>query len=186
MEVWRLPDRRQVRPCLSILDFPLTGPSWDTIHPVTEPSLPLAMHPSEHRLRQLDEAYLRSLDLEALRNRSARWLADLKDARARLDARVRRSFAVAATPRTHGVRAQPCGARRVHRDLPPARPRPVAHSRTGHRRPPRRTASRRLTPAGGLNGDVANNGVLNRAACSPGPFRLRSATINRPSEENLP
>jgi hypothetical protein len=29
------------------------------------------MHPSEHRLRQLDAAYLRSLDLEALRNRSA-------------------------------------------------------------------------------------------------------------------
>jgi len=45
------------------------------------------MHPSEHSLRQLDEAYLRLLDLEALRNRSARWLADLKDARARLDAR---------------------------------------------------------------------------------------------------
>jgi hypothetical protein len=45
------------------------------------------MHLSEHRLRQLDEAYLRSLDLEALRNLSARLLADLKDARARLDAR---------------------------------------------------------------------------------------------------
>ena len=81
----RVPDRRRVRP--RILDFPLTGPSWDTIHPVTEPSLPLAMHLSEHRLRQLDEAYLRSLDLEALRNLSARLLADLKDARARLDAR---------------------------------------------------------------------------------------------------
>ena len=45
------------------------------------------MHLSEHRLRQLDAAYLRSLDLEALWNRSARWLADLKEARARLDAR---------------------------------------------------------------------------------------------------
>jgi hypothetical protein len=45
------------------------------------------MHLSEHRLRQLDAAYLRTLDLEVLRNRSARWLADLKDARARLDAR---------------------------------------------------------------------------------------------------
>ena len=45
------------------------------------------MHLSEHSLRQLDEAYLRSLDLEALRNLSARLLADLKDARARLDAR---------------------------------------------------------------------------------------------------
>ena len=133
--MWRIPGRRRVRP--RILDFPLTSPSWDTIHPVTEPSLPLAMHLSEHSLRQLDEAYLRSLDLEALRNLSARWLADLKDARARLDARVRRSFAVAATPRTHGVRAQPCGARRVHRDLPPARPRPVAPSRTHHRRPAR-------------------------------------------------
>ena len=83
--MWRIPGRRRVR--LRILDFPLTGPSWDTIHPVTEPSLPLAMHLSEHSLRQLDEAYLRSLDLEALRNLSARLLADLKDARARLDAR---------------------------------------------------------------------------------------------------
>jgi len=83
-----LPDRRQVRPCLFILDFPLPGPSWDTVRPVTDPSLPLAMHLSEHRLRQLDEAYLRSLDLEALRNLSARLLADLKDARARLDART--------------------------------------------------------------------------------------------------
>jgi hypothetical protein len=62
------------------------GPSWDTVHPVTDPSLPLTMHLSEHSLRQLDEAYLRSLDLEALRNLSARLLADLKDARARLDA----------------------------------------------------------------------------------------------------
>lgn len=70
-----------------MLDFPLPGPSWDTIHPVTEPSLPLAMHPSEHSRRQLDEAYLQSLDLEALRNLSAGMLADLKDARAQLDAR---------------------------------------------------------------------------------------------------
>lgn len=53
---------------------------------VTDPSLPLAMPLSEHRRRQLDAAYLGSLDLEALRKRSARWLADLKDARARLDA----------------------------------------------------------------------------------------------------
>ena len=65
----------------------MKGPSWDTICPVIDPSLPLAMHLSEHSLRQIDEAYLRSLDLEALRNLSARLLADLKDARARLDAR---------------------------------------------------------------------------------------------------
>jgi transposase len=45
------------------------------------------MHLSDHSLRQLDEAYLRSLDLEALRYLSARLLADLKEARARLDAR---------------------------------------------------------------------------------------------------
>jgi hypothetical protein len=45
------------------------------------------MHLSEHSLHQLDEAYLRSLDLEALRNLSARLLADLKEARAQLDAR---------------------------------------------------------------------------------------------------
>ena len=70
-----------------MLDFPLPGPSWDTVYPAIDPSLPLTMHPSEHSLHQLDEAYLRSLDLEALRNLSARLLADLKDARARLDAR---------------------------------------------------------------------------------------------------
>ena len=45
------------------------------------------MHLSEHSLRQLDEAYLRSLELEALRSLSARLLADLKEARARLAAR---------------------------------------------------------------------------------------------------
>jgi len=45
------------------------------------------MRLSEHSLHQLDEAYLRSLDLEALRNLSKRWLADLKEARAQLDAR---------------------------------------------------------------------------------------------------
>ena len=44
------------------------------------------MHLGEHSLHQFDEAYLRSLDLEALRNLSARLLADLKEARARLDA----------------------------------------------------------------------------------------------------
>lgn len=70
-----------------ILDYSLKNPSRDTVHPVTDPSLPFTMHLSEHSLRQLDEAYLRSLDLEALRNLSARLLADLKEARARLDAR---------------------------------------------------------------------------------------------------
>ena len=70
-----------------MLDFPLPGPSWDTVYPVIDPSLPLTMHLSEHSLRQLDEAYLRSLDLEALRNLSTRLLADLKETRARLDAR---------------------------------------------------------------------------------------------------
>jgi hypothetical protein len=54
--------------------------------PGYHPSLPFTMHLSEHSLRQLDEAYLRSLDLEALRSLSARLLADLKEARARLDA----------------------------------------------------------------------------------------------------
>ena len=73
-----------------MLDFPLPGPSWDTVYPAIDPSLPLTMHLSEHSLRQLDEAYLWSLDLEALRSLSARLLADLKDARARLDARSAR------------------------------------------------------------------------------------------------
>jgi hypothetical protein len=41
---------------------------------------------SEHRLRPLDDADLQSLDWEALRGLSVRRLADLKDARARLDA----------------------------------------------------------------------------------------------------
>ena len=76
---------RQAR--ILILDYSLTGPSWDPVHPVTDPSLPLTMHLSEHSLRQLDDAYLRSLDLEALRGLSLRLLADLKDARARLAAR---------------------------------------------------------------------------------------------------
>ena len=81
----RFSGRRHARS--RILDYHLAGQLWDTVHPISEPTLLLAMHLSEHRPRQLDEAYLRSLDLEALRNRSARWLADLKDARARLDAR---------------------------------------------------------------------------------------------------
>lgn len=46
-----------------------------------------AMHLSEHSLRQLDDAYLQSLDLEALRGLSLRLLSDLKEARAQLDAR---------------------------------------------------------------------------------------------------
>lgn len=84
--MWRFSGRRHAR--ILILDYSLTGLSWDTVHPVTDPSLPLAMHLSEHSLRQLDGAYLRSLDLEALRNRSTRLLADLKEARARLDVRA--------------------------------------------------------------------------------------------------
>ena len=40
---------------------------------------------SPHRLRQIGGAYLRSLDREALRGLSLRRLADLKEARARLD-----------------------------------------------------------------------------------------------------
>ena len=43
------------------------------------------MHLSPHCLRQIDDAYLRSLDREALRGLSLRLLADLKDARVRLD-----------------------------------------------------------------------------------------------------
>lgn len=148
--MWRLPDHRRVRP--RILDFPLTGQSWDTIHPVTEPSLPLAVHPSEHRLRQLNEAYLRSLEGGSVAV-SIGALAGRSEGRAGAVGRPGcRPFAFAPTPRALGVRAQPCGARRIHRDLPPARPRSVAHSRTRHRRPPRRTASRPLIPIGGLNG----------------------------------
>lgn len=66
------------------------------------------MHLSEHSLRQLDEAYLRTLDLEALRGLSLRLLADLKDARARLDARSagrsRSPQRPASAGRTHPVR----------------------------------------------------------------------------------
>lgn len=43
------------------------------------------MHLTNHSLRQIDEAYLRSLDLEALRGLSLRLLADLKEARERLN-----------------------------------------------------------------------------------------------------
>ena len=43
------------------------------------------MHLSDHSLRQIDDAYLRSLDLEALCGLSVRLLADLKEARERLN-----------------------------------------------------------------------------------------------------
>ena len=43
------------------------------------------MHLSDHSLRQIDEAYVQSLEVEALRGLSVRLLADLKDARDRLN-----------------------------------------------------------------------------------------------------
>jgi hypothetical protein len=43
------------------------------------------MHLSEHSLRQIDDAYILSLDLEALRGLSLRLLADLKEARKQLN-----------------------------------------------------------------------------------------------------
>ena len=43
------------------------------------------MHLSDHSLRQIDDAYIQSLEVEALRGLSARLLADLKDARDRLN-----------------------------------------------------------------------------------------------------
>ena len=43
------------------------------------------MHLSDHGLRQIDEAYLRSLDPEALCGLSVRLLADLREARKRLN-----------------------------------------------------------------------------------------------------
>ncbi|QQS55989.1 MAG: hypothetical protein IPM89_10730 [Candidatus Competibacteraceae bacterium] len=43
------------------------------------------MHLSDHSLRQIDDTYVQSLDVEALRGLSVRLLADLKDARDRLN-----------------------------------------------------------------------------------------------------
>jgi len=43
------------------------------------------MHLSDHSLRQMDDSYVRSLDPEALRGLSVRLLADLKEARDRLN-----------------------------------------------------------------------------------------------------
>ena len=43
------------------------------------------MHLSDYSLRQIDDAYVQSLDVEALRGLSVRLLADLKDARDRLN-----------------------------------------------------------------------------------------------------
>src|SRR5512139_38173 len=43
------------------------------------------MHLSDHSLRQIDDAYRQSLDAAALRGRSLRLLADLKEARDRLN-----------------------------------------------------------------------------------------------------
>src|SRR5512147_2783138 len=44
-----------------------------------------AMHLSPHSLRQIDDAYLQSLEVDALRGLSLRLLADLKEARDRLN-----------------------------------------------------------------------------------------------------
>jgi len=44
-----------------------------------------SMHLSNHSLRQIDDAYVRSLGPEALRGLSVRLLADLKEARERLN-----------------------------------------------------------------------------------------------------
>lgn len=43
------------------------------------------MHLSDHSLRQIDDAYVQSLDMEALRGLSLRLLADLQEARERLN-----------------------------------------------------------------------------------------------------
>ena len=43
------------------------------------------MHLSDHSLRQMDEIYVQSLEVEALRGLSLRLLADLKEARDRLN-----------------------------------------------------------------------------------------------------
>lgn len=43
------------------------------------------MHLSPHSLRQIDDAYLQSLEVEALRGLSMRLLADLKEASDRLN-----------------------------------------------------------------------------------------------------
>jgi hypothetical protein len=126
------------------------------------------MHLSEHSLRQIDDAYLQSLEVEALRGLSLRLLADLKEARARLDAQSAdrsRPFATAATPRARGVPAPPGRARRGHRDLPPARPRPVAHARTRHRRPARRAPTPALAGTGGVNGDERVGQPASRGGC---------------------
>jgi hypothetical protein len=43
------------------------------------------MHLSDHSLRQIDDDYVRSLETDALRDLSLRLLADLKEARERLN-----------------------------------------------------------------------------------------------------
>ncbi len=43
------------------------------------------MHLNHHSLQQIDAAYIQSLELEALRGLSVRLLADLKEARDRLN-----------------------------------------------------------------------------------------------------
>ena len=43
------------------------------------------MHLSDHNLRQIDDAYVRSLEPEALRRLSVQLLEDLKEARDRLN-----------------------------------------------------------------------------------------------------
>jgi hypothetical protein len=53
------------------------------------------MHLSDHNLRQIDDAYNQSLEVETLRGLSARLLADLKDARDRLNQGTGQQFAAA-------------------------------------------------------------------------------------------
>jgi hypothetical protein len=83
------------------------------------------MHLSPHSLRQIDDAYLQSLEVEALRELSMRLLADLKEAWDRLN---------------QGP---------DHSSRPPSSRAPWDRKNGGGRsRTPRRTASRPLTPVG--------------------------------------
>lgn len=72
-------------------------------------SHPVPRQLDDHRLRQLDEAYLGSLEPDALLNLASRLLADLKEARERLSQTPRNHLRPPSTraPRERGAVARP-------------------------------------------------------------------------------
>ena len=119
------------------------------------------MHLSDHSLRQIDDAYVRSFEPEALRGLSLRLLADLKEARERLNQGPTNSS------RPPGSRAPWDGARPWSSPMRPRRARRWRQNRP--RRPPPRAKRRRSTPPppGGGESDPEGGQAARRAGGGP-------------------